>query len=82
MASTKSEWDGMCAQASESWGMAASCFSEDHYSISVSFFLGSFSSIWASGGREAGNLVAAFVTDRYPFYREMASFVSHLYLDL
>lgn len=40
-----------------------------------------YTSIWASGGREAGNLVAAFVTDRYPFTERWLLFVSHLYLD-
>lgn len=63
-----SDWGRVCARTQEdgTFEMAAFCFLEDYHIILVSFS-SLYSSIWASGGREAGNLVAAFVTDRYPF---------------
>lgn len=62
----------MCLRAEE--GQFFFLLEMDYHNISVSFFAGS---IWASGGREAGNLVAAFVTDRYPFTERWLLFVSH-----
>lgn len=65
----------------ETWGMAASCFLEiitAFWSLfSRLFFI--YLGVWRKRSWELG---CCLRHRQIPLYREMASFVSHLYLDL